>query len=141
MTVKSCLAGPPTSPARTRPVLMPNVDLEGHLQPRVLVDAGGAVADLDRRVHRLPGRVLQAGRDPEERHDAVAEVLVDVASVAGDDLLEKVEAPVHELRHVLGVRRPGHRGEARDVGKHHRRVGSFRGLGRYVVTANVTPPM
>ena len=66
--------------------------------------------------------VLVGDRGPEERHDAVAEELVDRALVAVDLGEHEVEGPAHEPVDLLGVEALGQRGEAGDVHEEHRHL-------------------
>ena len=56
----------------------------------------------------------------EQRHDAVAEELVDGALVAVDLGQHQLESAAHERMHFLRVEPLGQRGEARHVHEQHR---------------------
>ena len=67
-----------------------------------------------------PARVVLVGDGgAEERHDAVAEELVDRALVAVHLGQHEVEGAAHEPVHLLGVEALGQRGEPRDVHEEH----------------------
>ncbi len=63
--------------------------------------------------------VLVRQRRPEERHDTVAQELVDRALVLVDAVEDDLEGAIHDRVNVLGVQPLGHRGEARHVGEQH----------------------
>jgi hypothetical protein len=96
-----------------------------HADPQVEVDARGErLVDLPHRVlHAEPGAdrplgvVLVRHRRAEDRHDVVADVLVDGPAVALDLLAEPHERSVDERLHVLGVHPLGDRGVAGQVGE------------------------
>jgi len=70
-----------------------------------------------------PARVVLVGDGgAEERHDAVAEELVDRALVAVHLGQHEVEGAAHEPMHFLGVEALGQRGEPRDVHEEHRHL-------------------
>ena len=113
-------------PAReNEPGVDPHVQTDRHRQRALLVQAGDVVAHLDRRVDGLLGGVLERGRGPEDRHDAIADVLVDEAAVTPDRGLEGLEAAVDDGGHLFGVQPLRHRGESRDVREHHGRDAAF----------------
>ena len=65
-----------------------------------------------------PLRVVLVGdRRAEERHDAVADELVDHPAVARNRLAERLEAAVHDHRHLFRVELLAHGREAGDVGE------------------------
>jgi hypothetical protein len=80
------------------------------------------VADRKRRRERAVGVVLVRDRGAEERHDAVAEELVDRALVTVDRLEHDLERPVDDRVDVFGIEPLGHRREAGDVGEHDRHL-------------------
>jgi hypothetical protein len=68
----------------------------------------GAVALQDAvhaqgRMHRPLGMVLMGNGCPEERHDAVAQELIDRAFVAVHLTQHQREGPVHQLVYLFGV--------------------------------------
>jgi hypothetical protein len=89
-----------------------------------LLTAAAWVA-LDGRIHGLAGCVLERPGYTEERHGAVSDAPVDVASVAVDHRLEHLEAAVDDHGQVLRVRPLGHGGEAREVDEQHRRLAAL----------------
>jgi len=104
--------------ARVDPDAVADLDAELRLPARR--DLEGALLELepgadgvDRVVHVLEGRVV-------ERHDAVADVLVHGAAVPEDDLGHLREVFAEQLADLLRLELLGHRGEAAEVGEHHR---------------------
>ena len=84
-------------------------------------------------MHRAPRVVLVGDRRAEQRHDAVAEELVDRALVAVDLGQHQLEGAGHEGVDVLGIEALGDRGEAGDVHEEHRDLLALaldRALGR-----------
>ena len=82
------------------------------------VDRGRAL-DAERGVDGPPRAVLVRDGRAEERHHAVARVLVDGALEAVDLGGDPLEAPVHDRVHVLGVELLGEAREPGDVGEEH----------------------
>ena len=76
--------------------------------------------DPQRGVDRALSVVLVGDGGAEQRHDAVAEELVDRALVAVDLVQHQLEGPVHESVDVLGVEPLGERREPRDVDEEDR---------------------
>src|SRR5262250_1768473 len=70
-------------------------------------------------MHRAPRMILMSDRRPEQRHDAVAEELVNGALVAMDFGQHQLEGTSHESVHVLRIQPIGYRGESRHVDKEH----------------------
>ena len=91
ITLKESRPAPPIEPATTLPVLTPTPDLE--VAGAAAVDRPG---DLDGALHRAVGVLRDALGRAEDGQHRVADELVDVAAVAGDDrddaLEELVEA-------------------------------------------------
>ena len=58
----------------------------------------------------------------EDRHDLVADILVDVAAMRGDDIGEPLEIGVEHLDHRLRRARLGEGGVAADVGEEDRHL-------------------
>ena len=76
--------------------------------------------NAERGMHRALRMIFVSDGRPEERHDAVAEELVDRALVAMDLGQHQLEGASHEPVDVLRIQSLGHRGEARHVDKEHR---------------------
>ncbi len=76
--------------------------------------------DAERGVDGAPRVVLMGDRGAEERHDAVAQELVDRALVLVHLGQHELEGPAHEPVHLLGIQALGERREARDVHEEHR---------------------
>ena len=89
-----------------------------------------AVGTRVQRPHRLDqvecgpdgalGVVLLCDRRPPDRHDRVADELLDGAAVALDDLARPVEVAREQVAHGFGVAVRGERGEADQVREQHR---------------------
>ena len=69
--------------------------------------ASTAVDQIERAAHRSLGIVLEGGRRSPDRHDRVADELLDRPAVRGDDLGRRLEVSVQELADRLGVARLG----------------------------------
>src|SRR5262249_8235748 len=95
----------------------PELDTAAPLQ-FVPIALEGAL-DTERGMHRAPRMILMSDRRPEQRHDAVAEELIDGALVAMDFGQHQLEGTSHESVHVLRIQPIGHRGESRHVDKEH----------------------
>jgi hypothetical protein len=63
----------------------------------------------------------------EERHDAVAQELVDRAFIAVHLTQDQLEGPVHELMHLFGVKSFGNGGEPGDVSEQDGHLLAFAG--------------
>ncbi len=72
------------------------------------------------RADRALGIVLVCDRSAEDRHDGVADVLVDRPAVALDLVRERAEERRQDPPEVLGVEALGERRGAGDVGEQHR---------------------
>ena len=102
MTEKLSLPAPPIAPATTRPAVDPDADPDPLARATLLVHgrdhlAGGA----DRAVGVV---VVVLGR-AEDRQQPVADELVDVAAVAGDDRDHDLEQPVQVGDDLLRLER------------------------------------
>ena len=104
------LAGVDADPQLEGDVVEVALELGVDLAHRLLHAEGGANGAL--------GVVLVRHRCPEDGHDVVADVLVDLAAEALDLLAQAPQAPVDEGLDLLGVHALSHRGVAREVGEH-----------------------
>ena len=82
-------------------------------------------AELQCCEHRAPGMVLMGDGGAEQRHEAVAEELVDVAFVAMNGIEGKLEEPVQDVVHGLRPELLGHARRARQVAEQHRDLLAF----------------
>ena len=73
-----------------------------------------------RGAHRTLGVVLVGDGGPEQRHDGVADDLVDAPAEGRDVAHEALEAPVDDALHLLGVAELRQRREADEVGEQDR---------------------
>ena len=73
---------------------------------------------LERRAHRAPAVVGERQRRAEDRHQAVADHLVDDAAVAADGVEHQRVVGVEQLDRLLRRLRLDQRGEAADVAEH-----------------------
>ena len=90
---------------------------------RVLGAVGGDGRDeLEAGPHGPLGVVLLRDRGAPDRHDGVADELLDDAAVAGDDGPGELEVAGEELSYLLGVSLFGERREADEVAEQHRDV-------------------
>ena len=76
-------------------------------------------------MHRPFGIVFIGHGRPEQRHDRVANELIDRATIGLDHWDELREARVHHPADFLGVHSLGEGGKARNVGKQHRHLAAF----------------
>src|SRR5213593_2464412 len=104
----------------------PRVDADPHLQTeaalglellRVIAER---LLDSERRVDGAPRSVLVGDGRAEERHDAVARVLVDRALEPVDLRSDQLEAALDDAVHVLRIELLGERREPRHVGEEDR---------------------
>jgi hypothetical protein len=79
-----------------------------------------AIAQVDRRKERPGGIVVVGNRQPEHRHDRVADELLDPTAVLLDGIAGNGEEPAEERPDVLGIERLAERGRADDVGEQDR---------------------
>ena len=95
---------------------------------RVLGAVGGDGRDeLEAGPHRPLGVVLLRDRGAPDRHDGVADELLDDAAVAGDDGPGELEVTGEELSYLLGVSLLRERREADEVAEQHRDVAELGG--------------
>ena len=92
-------------------------DPDPHLELAFLVRP---VADRERRAHGALRIVLVRERRAEERHDRVADELLDRASEALQLRAQPLVVRPQDRLDVLGIERLGARGEADEVGEEHR---------------------
>ena len=76
------------------------------------------IPHLRRRPQRAQGVVLVRDRDAEDRHDGVADELLDCAAVPLDDRLHPLEVPPQPNLEHLGIGRIAQRGRSRQVAEH-----------------------
>ena len=94
----------------------------------VLGAVGGDGRDeLEAGPHRPLGVVLLRDRGAPDRHDGVADELLDDAAVAADDGPGELEVAREELAHLLGVAFLRERREADEVAEQHRDVAELGG--------------
>ncbi len=109
-------------------------DPGSQLGPGVLGTVGGDGRDeLERGPHGALGVVLARHRRSPQRHDGVADELLDDTAVAGDGLPCQLEVAREELAHLLGIALLGERREADEVAEQHRdmaQLGTRRARGR-----------
>ena len=86
----------------------------------LLVEPAENLAHLGGRAGRAKGIVLVHTRDPEHRHDGVADELLDGSAVAFDRRLHLVEVAGHHPAERLGIELLAERGRAGDVAEDHR---------------------
>jgi hypothetical protein len=75
--------------------------------------------DAERGVHGAARAVFVRDGRAKQGHDAIAGVLVDRPFEPMDLCRNRLETPVHDLMHILGVAPLGRAREAGDVGEHH----------------------
>src|SRR3989449_2193584 len=109
----------------------PRVDADPHLQTeaalglellRVIAER---LLDSERRVDGAPRSVLVGDGRAEERHDAVARVLVDRALEPVDLRSDQLEAALDDAVHVLRIELLGERREPGDVGEENRHLAAL----------------
>ena len=123
-------------PTVTYPVLipMPTFSSSSRSERPSGAEAAEPLPHLERGDHGSFGVVLERDRISEEREDAVADVLVERAAVAEDDIGHHREVLVEPVDQLLGLHALGHRGEASDVREQDLR------LRRVEVSETVAPP-
>jgi len=77
----------------------------------------GPLLELESRAHGLDGVLGVLERHVVERHDAIADVLVDSAAVPEDDLGHLRQVLAQHLGHLLRLQLLGQRREAADIGE------------------------
>ena len=97
-----------------------DADVHHNRPPRLRSEGGHGVADGQRRPHRPLGVVAVSDGCAEDRHDAVADVLVDPAAVLGDEAIGVGEEMLQERVHLLRVEFATERGVAGEVGEEDR---------------------
>ena len=110
---------PTTTSAGVEP--LPRAEGDAARQQLCLIASQGP-RDAERGVHRPPRVVLVGDGRAEQRHDAVAEELVDRALVAVHLGQHELEGPAHQPVDLLGVEALRQRREARDVHEEHRHL-------------------
>ena len=101
---------PVTTPARARSPVAPTCSPE----------LGDGRDQVQRGAHGPLGVALDRDRRAPDRHDRVADELLDHAAVAADHRAGRVEVPRQQLAHLLGIARLRQRREADQVGEQHR---------------------
>ena len=97
----------------------------------MLGSVGGDGRDeLESGSHRSFGVVLLRDRDAPDRHDRVADELLDDAAIAADDGPGEVEVARENLSYFLGVSFLRERREADEVAEQHRDVAELCGEAR-----------
>ena len=91
------------------------------------VDGNGR-DELEAGADRSLGVVLLRDRCPPDRHDGVADELLDDAAVAGDDGPGELEVTRQDLSYLLGVAFLREGREADEVAEQHRDVAELGGL-------------
>ena len=86
--------------------------------------------DVERGARRPERIVVMRHRRPEQRHNGVADVLVDRAAVADDDAVDERREARHEVAHLLGIERLRKRREVAEVGEQDRHLPTFGGVRR-----------
>ena len=128
----------------------PNAHLE--LEARLGPHLHEVLLHAQRSPHRALGVVLVRDRCAEQRHQRIADHLVDLSAERGDVVRQPREAPIDEVLHLLRVGglgearvahevREEHRGDAPLVGSRDERVSAHRaepGIGRHRRTAGRT---
>src|SRR5262249_25192609 len=95
----------------------PELDTAAPLQ-FVPIALEGAL-DTERGMHRAPRMILMSDRRPEQRHDAIAEELVDRAFVPVDFGEHQLEGAGHQPMDDFRVELLTERGETRDIHEQH----------------------
>ena len=99
----------------------PDADVQWHALPALHL--GGVVLDgllhTQRRVTSAHGVVFVRHRRAEERHDAIAEHLVDGAFVAVHGIHHDVQRRVQELAGLFRIEARDQFGRALEIGKEH----------------------
>ena len=83
--------------------------------------------ELEAGTHGALGVVFPGDGSPPDRHDGVADELLDDAAVPGDDRPGELEVAGQKLPDIFGVFRLGERGEADEVAEQHRDMAQLGG--------------
>ena len=83
------------------------------------------IDQFESRPDRALGVVLAAGWDTPHSHHGVADELLDLAAVAGDDRARRIEVPAQEFANVFGVALLRELREADQVGEEHGDMAAF----------------
>ena len=71
--------------------------------PRILTPSSQCFMDVERGPCRAQWIIVMSSRGAKKRHDSVADVLVDRAAVADDDVVHERGEARHQLMNLLGV--------------------------------------
>ena len=94
------------------------LDLDVVLAPELVVQSRERLAHLDSGAHRPQCIVLVQHRQPEDRHDRVADELLDGAPMSFEHLLHGVEVLRHDTPERLGVEPFAEARRADKIGEH-----------------------
>ena len=105
-----------------RPDVEADADAErlGQVMGQLLIELIERGRHRARRSQRVPARCRRIAVDAEQRHDAVADELVDPAALAFDRLAHGLEVLIEQEHHVVRQTSFGHAGEGAQVGEQHR---------------------
>jgi hypothetical protein len=96
-----------------------HLELDASLGAQVVAVRGERPLEAEGRVDRAQRVVLMGDGRAEQRHEPVAEELIDGTLVAVNLAEHQLEGTVHESVDVLGIEPFGQRGEAGDVDEEH----------------------
>ncbi|HVS62198.1 MAG TPA: hypothetical protein VMT85_01720 [Thermoanaerobaculia bacterium] len=97
------------------------------VRPALHPEPADRVNEVERGAHRPLRVVLLGDRRAPDRHDGVADELLDAPAVALDDLAGGLEIMGQQVAHVLGVPLLRQRREADEVGEEHADQASLGG--------------
>jgi len=95
-------------------------EVEIALPAQLTAQSRDLLAHLRGRSHRAQRVVLVRDRDAEDRHDGVADVVLDRPAVALDHDAHAPEPPLHRPAQRLGIHAFAQRRRPDDIGEHHR---------------------
>ena len=98
----------------------PDLEPDAAVSRQLVVERSEARAHLRRRAHGAQRVVLVQLRDPENRHDRVADELLHRAAVALDHCPHGVEIAPHDIAERFRVQALAKNGRARHIREHHR---------------------
>ena len=121
LTMSPAVKKPPAaaSPVTASPVLTPirTASSTPRSRSQLVAEHGDLSRIVGRRAHRAQRIVLVGDRDAEDRHHGVADVVLDRAAVALDDIAHADEPALHRPAQRLGIHALSERRRSDDVGE------------------------
>ena len=96
-----------------------NADVNLDRPPAPVLDAVHQFVNLDRSPDRSLRVVTMRDRCAEDRHDGIANMLVDCPAVALDDTIDDLKKPAEQLVYFLGIALAAQTRESAEIGEEH----------------------